>query len=290
VTRFGEPILQRYLRKIFFEESRDIDAYALLGRGWREDAICLANASKKWERKVEVPIGTLAKSKAYLDLLQVPSSKIHNPLETHSFAAAFGCLINIRRNKFKRKLLRDYADWGIENLPDVPAVSAFAKVDSNQWRFYQWITVIEQIHGISTNPCQQNRTPEGNSIASDVLLLPQPYSYDLHTTRGRRIIAANWTRIAPGIMLPAGLDLRWSGSILGVAYRERAFEMHGDGYRDAQWQSVPFTEEEWKLLKTYDSYFYRELYEKLEPEILDLRMVGNVSIPPSEVDGLGREV
>ena len=102
----------------------------------------------------------------------------------------------------------------------------------------------------------------------DYFLMPAPYTYDHHTRHGARLIRKFWHEIRPGSPNPAGLDLRWSGGILSTAWREHAVRQFGvEDYRVQPWEAVQISDDDWRLAKHFDSYFYADLYDSLEPEV-----------------------
>lgn len=77
------------------------------------------------------------------------------------------------------------------------------------------------------------------------------YVYDAHV-RSRGADARRW-RIAlqPNEPSPGRLDLRWSGEMIGVAWRYAAYSQLGRQYVDAPWEAVNFQRASWKLAVEY---------------------------------------
>ena len=72
------------------------------------------------------------------------------------------------------------------------------------------------------------------------------YAYDMHTRRGKQLIE-KWERsIGPGIAMPPGLDLRWTGMMYGVGWRYFAFDQFGK--TDVPWEDVKIAKRTWKML------------------------------------------
>jgi hypothetical protein len=72
------------------------------------------------------------------------------------------------------------------------------------------------------------------------------YVYDPHTMEGRKRIKAAFSDIRPGVPLPVGIDLRWSGASVGFAWRSLAVAQLGvDRYKEARWEDVQYPESTW---------------------------------------------
>jgi hypothetical protein len=79
------------------------------------------------------------------------------------------------------------------------------------------------------------------------------YIYDIHVRR-RRARVDRWSKaLRPGRPSPGRLDLRWSGQMLGVAWRYKAFAQLGMEYLRAPWEAVRFADREWWLTRRYDA-------------------------------------
>lgn len=76
--------------------------------------------------------------------------------------------------------------------------------------------------------------------------------YDIHVRR-RRAQVQKWCRsLRPGRPSPGRLDLRWSGQMVGVAWRYKAFAQLGAAYATAPWEAVHFSTAEWRLTQRFD--------------------------------------
>jgi hypothetical protein len=78
------------------------------------------------------------------------------------------------------------------------------------------------------------------------------YAYDVHVRRHRKRRARWQSALKPGQPSPGRLDLRWSGQVLGVAWRYAAFHQHGPDYLTARWEGVHFSAGDWRLIQAYD--------------------------------------
>jgi len=77
------------------------------------------------------------------------------------------------------------------------------------------------------------------------------YAFDAHVRKGKRLLSEYAPLLGPGKVVPQ-LDLRWSGQLVGVAWRYAAYFQHGMAYRDTPWHEVRMTPEFWDLALDYD--------------------------------------
>lgn len=96
-----------------------------------------------------------------------------------------------------------------------------------------------------------------------VLAVPD-YAFDCHTSLGRRRMVAGWSQIAPGRPQPSGVDLRWSGMLLGVAWREFASRQFPSDYQNRKWEEVEIPKDVWENSLACDRFFYTKFYEQLD--------------------------
>jgi hypothetical protein len=107
------------------------------------------------------------------------------------------------------------------------------------------------------------------SEKQDTVDYPADYSHDIHTSLGLSTLRRAWKLIRPCHKLPAGLDLRWTGSVLGCLWREQAVDQFGvENYRQVAWEKVKISEEDWDLAKAFDCMFYKKFYAEVDPGYL----------------------
>lgn len=96
----------------------------------------------------------------------------------------------------------------------------------------------------------------------------EDYVYDCHNYQGIQRLLKHWGSIKPGLPTPelARLDLRWSGQLLGIAWRFLCYQQYGSmqaGGVDIPWESVKFPDGLWPKLLLLDGTYYRSFYQKL---------------------------
>lgn len=95
------------------------------------------------------------------------------------------------------------------------------------------------------------------------------YVFDLHTFIGKKRLLSHWHLVAPKKdHTKVGLDLRWSGSLLGCLYRSEAFNkfgtMRSSESSDIPWIAVDMGDDLWKPTINLDKFFYAELFEAID--------------------------
>lgn len=263
---FSDEVVDRYIRSICLEEARSLNLFKFVSREpWRRSLQALVTSEKKWARLG--PSQILRKAKAYFESNASPLKKYISPLDSTSFEVGLRMLLFIRTLKDKKKILRDLAH-NTHTIQPSPASNAFKETNEYNWRFYQWIFLLEEKFGVPETVWVPDVLDYPSDTSIDTLLLPESYVYDLHTGHGKRLLHKHWQSIRPGEMLPGGLDIRFSGCTLSAAWREAAFAVAGDQYTQLPWEAVTFSAEEWVLLKFFDSYFYPDFYSRVEPDVL----------------------
>lgn len=269
----GPKFVSNYVRKIIFEETRHVGLLGKLGSNWKTDTALITTAVKKWELP-DRPNHLIKKAEC------IAWSKKNLPLpEDYSTIWKKGSYYEALREYLKVRL---YPEKGkrerfhiFEELlkidPQNPVAADFIrrkktdKKTKNEISFYEVMAALEHHYGFTQEKNSQYHSWEGTDLAGIDISLPEAYSYDLHTRPGKAAMYKHWAAIRPGEPLPGGLDLRWTGSVLGVLWREKAYTQFGDGYRDVKWEDVAITAEEWRLAKGFDSVFYKDMYNELEP-------------------------
>lgn len=266
---FSDAVVERYIRSICLEETRSLGLFKFVSQApWRRSLPALVASQKKWARIG--PSQILRKAKAYFASNACDLGGVLNPLDSECFEAGIQRLLFIRKLKDKKKILRDMARYNHCIRPS-PASKTFKETNEYNWRFYQWIFLLEEKFGVPETSFQTCVTDTLPNNSDDTLFFPEPYVFDLHTREGKRILHKHWRSIEPGKKLPAGLDHRFGGCILSAAWRELAFERAGDEFRHLPWEAVTFSAEDWALLKFFDAYFYPDFYSRVEPDVLAVR-------------------
>jgi hypothetical protein len=258
----GEPAVRQYARRLLFEETRDV-ALALSWRGMRgvsgERMIrALAAAPKKWRLPVlqAAECGTL-RLLSYPDALRAPPltpGEIDRLIDSDdlSLSAAYRLQWRVMLSAepsvaaHLRESLRRRAAGGADA---VLAAGNEAYLDE---------VLLERLCGV-IDPTAGEPGPDRDAPLDDrVLTLPprRAYIYDAHTRPGRRRLATHLPELAPGVPMPPGLDLRWSGMARGAAWRACATDL------TAPWEDVPIPAPLWSAAEQADAFYYEKLYRE----------------------------
>lgn len=272
----GPKFVSNYVRKIIFEETRNVWLLPKLGESWQSDTALITTAVKKWELP-QRPNHLIEKAKC------IAWSKKNLPLpedystiwKKGSYYEALREYLKVRLYPEKGKRERFHIFQELLTIdPNNPVAADFLKrkktdkKTKNEISFYEVMAALEYHYDFTREKNALFHDSEGTDLAGIDISLPEAYSYDLHTRPGKAAMYKHWNAIRPGEPLPGGLDLRWTGSVLGVLWREKAHEQFGEGYRNVAWEEVKIDAEEWRLAKGFDSVFYKDMYGELEPSAL----------------------
>ncbi|MCB9639711.1 MAG: hypothetical protein H6727_12530 [Myxococcales bacterium] len=102
----------------------------------------------------------------------------------------------------------------------------------------------------------------------DLLVIPAApaYLYDCHEISGQRRLIKHWQELQPQTPMPKGIDLRWSGMLAGVCWREYAARQFPNSLQRCTWESVEIPDEVWKNAMICDRFFYPRFYEQLSQQ------------------------
>ncbi|MCK6513028.1 hypothetical protein L6R29_24120 [Myxococcota bacterium] len=89
------------------------------------------------------------------------------------------------------------------------------------------------------------------------------YLYDCHEISGQRRLLKHWDAILPHQPMPKGVDLRWSGMLAGVCWREYAARQSPHRLRQCPWEAVDIPREVWQHATICDRFFYPRFYQQL---------------------------
>jgi hypothetical protein len=269
VRNFSARHVLNYVRRIFLEEARDLSTFLALDRkDWRNCVVQICQVRKKYEREFSYS-QVVKKAKAYLSAFRNPAPPKHGEelLKHKDFYTALADLFRLRMN-IKKPHRRKFAKQLCDNLSERALSARLITGENYNLSFYQWIVVLEDfysLHSLSTS----NSSVQSISLPdSERVLFPQNYVFDIHTTQGKGLIIKHWQNILPGKPLPGGLDLRFSGATSSYLWREHAFHQLGEAYRTARWEDITISSHDFKLARKFDSFFYRTLYQQVEPALL----------------------
>ena len=261
VALIGETKVKGYLRGILFEETRNL---ALAGR-WRslrglsaeQMAIALATSPKKWELSCRRGL-----FEQYLAACESAHSSTRSLDEVLKRLGRSHDLNELYHDVWSARLLRKEKE-AYEQIR--------ARSQSGQWlltlaalplyihRHYAPVVLAEVL--------TENWKPEANTLAQtsvavdEVLIVPaiQEWAYDNHTREGYRRLVDTLHLVFPGKPLPEGLDLRWSGMVRGVLWREQAYAQFSENYREARWEAVEIPVSSWRQACLADHFYYPRL-------------------------------
>jgi hypothetical protein len=280
-TRYGPQVVQKYLIKIFFEESREIGQFLRLGKSWWEDVAILCQARKKFERTDLFP-QVPQKALAYIEALKRPEppESMDQLLNHQTYYSALSDIWRIRMAKLTKSKKRRLAKEFHQLLPSNSAsAQAFMKVDFYA-PGYMWLAALEEFYRPRAPVPLPAESTAIEPAVGDVFLQPGDFVFDQHTFRGLALIKRHWRHLGPGIPMANGLDLRFSGSVMGCFWRECAFRQYGPGFVDARWEDVVMEPRHWHLSIKLDSHFYTDFHAKYSQHIFASHLV-----PDEEVDG-----
>lgn len=267
-SKYNPAIIQRYVLKIFFEESRQTNLFLNLGSSWWEDVTILSAAKKKWTRTQLFP-QIVKKAESYINALNDPNppASAERFLSHDNFYGALADVFRMRIARYTKAQKRRLAKQLFPYLSGLPSQKAFLKMDFNL-PSYLWFTALEEYYALS--PLEEGTTTIESEIPTDdgYYLIPPLATYDNHTYSGLRVMKNNWHSIAPQMPMPKGLDLRFSGCVIAVGWREFSFQQYGEGFVHVPWEAVDIDAYHWKLTKKLDSMYYGSFYERVEPSIL----------------------
>ena len=145
---------------------------------------------------------------------------------------------------------------------------------------YLWFAALEEFYRLQQPVPMPVESTVVEPTLGEIFLQPADFVFDQHTFRGLALLKRHWKDIGPGKPMPPGLDLRFSGSVLGCFWRECAFQQYGAGFVDARWEDVMIQPRHWQLSIKLDSHFYTDFHAKYSPHIFSSHLVSD-----EEVDG-----
>lgn len=112
---------------------------------------------------------------------------------------------------------------------------------------YAILMLGEAISGSWTSECDEiKKRCIGPNKSREFIPCFRDYVYDIHTRVGKARWMKAFNQILPNVKLPEKVDPRWSGMIIGLAWRHKAFEQFGDSYVNVPWENVRIENSFWE--------------------------------------------
>lgn len=149
------------------------------------------------------------------------------------------------------------------------AAAAWTKSMDTHQPFYSVKMLLEMVAGSfdaeEANLLRDNWTERPHP--EDVPFVPvlQDYVFDCHYWEGKQRLWKHWKAVAPGRPMPPGVDLRWSGMLLGVCWREFAAKQFPNDYANRAWEEVDIDPQVWKDALACDRFWYPKFYNRIKP-------------------------
>ena len=254
----GTSAVRQYARRILFEESRAVSLLSVWKpRDSAERRIRqLSAAAKAWslpERKRQrCGRRRLLAYSAALSAPPLTPSQIDRALADPSLDTLYR-LMGRTRLAAEPAVKTALYEGLLRVLPADSPLRAVSGAASDSWLIEVMIETLVGVLGEGTH------APESKPIDDRVLTVPvlRPYVYDSHTRPGRVRLQRCLSSIAPGVPMPSGVDLRWSGMARGVLWRELAEEQGGT---EQAWEAIEIPDELWQAAHRLDGFYYERLY------------------------------
>ena len=255
--RNSEKSVRKYMRKILFEECRNVSLFHLLQTNAPLDDLVTAFTltKKKWQLSYmdhhfdDWCIGyenycTKTQTGTQFDyrwseiwaLIQDPTFNIY---ELNYFLQ--------NRKDLDSELFRNLL---MQTIPQ-EARSLIEGRNTDFGSGYYRMTILEIIRGYWHPEANQWENPTGH--VPFYTPKKQPLYFDIHSRETAKIIRLNYQKLRPGPSYSIqGLDLRLSGMILGIAFR---FKAKNPLSRD--WGEVVLSDNDWRLIQLHERRYYK---------------------------------
>ncbi len=268
---------KNYVRRLLLEEGRSVELckawLSLAGIAWYEVVAKAAAMKKKWEMvRREGVFAEYVEAFAATEGMSVLQSarEVQQAMDrSGERRALFRVFWQAQRSRNA-----EGSRWLIDALKQRALEQggvAREWVTQALWQttpFYGPKVLMEMLTGAwgtEANAIEQHKLSLRPALEDGLPVVPAPpdYVYDCHDPEGRRRLLANWSQIGPGRTLPSGIDLRWSGMLAGVCWREYAARQYGERYCQARWEEVEIEPEVWDHAMACDRFFYVGFYKRL---------------------------
>lgn len=274
----GQSWPKSYVKRLLLEEGRNVELcknwQSLTHLSWVDMVAQAAAMRKKWELPDRVGVFSeyVAAFEASRD--EGVLTGIQEVREASEHCSSRFELFRL----FWRAQRSGYihaSSWLIDALrPRAKALGGVAQewVEQELWRttpFYGPKVLIEMVTGAwsaKANSIDDRKILLRPAMNQGIPLLPAVpiYAYDCHDSEGRKRLIRAWTHIAQNEPLPAELDLRWSGMLAGVCWREFAARQFPYDAIQRKWEEAGIDQSTWQAAMACDRFFYHAFYEKLD--------------------------
>lgn len=251
-------VVLKYLRKILWEETRNLDLFFRLSKGdlgYEESIILFCASRKKWEllyyndhfnnwNKGYLRFITRKKNNESFDYSDLSSvlDQVKDKVEIYElndFLQERKDLDGLFYETLKQKFPENLLLHNVINLRNSDFGSRYYRMVVLEIAFGVWKEEGNEYHQIP------DKTP---------FYIParRLWYFDYHTKSAKKLIVENYNQLRPGkgYNFPA-LDLRLSGMLLGIGYRFRVKKP-----LEHQWFEVELSDTEWLELKAHEQSFY----------------------------------
>lgn len=271
ISKGGTKVVTDYCATIIFEETRNIallKAYRLGTLDEKDRVRHMLRSRKKWDleyMKGHFEHWLAGFQNYYKNRSEWDQSRMIEKIKTfQTLDEAYEILFFTRAHK-------EWDQWVFSTL----AERADREKNERLKDYLQYIPPTERLHYhkmVGLELAINHFSEEANELLPDMDVrsnyIPNfpNYTFDVHGYRGKKLIYDHWKSIEK--CHPASsLDLRWSGQLMGILWRFKAYEqlgtMKSDEGGDWPWEAVKIEPEMWKQTIELDSYFYEPLYKEL---------------------------
>lgn len=267
----SDKSLLGYLERICFEETRNIPLYIKLRKkelSLYEALTTLITSRKKWEIDYLVKPSHFDRwvegfRKSFSRPPPLPIELGQKMKSLKDVEEAYCLFFDLRRDK----TLQSYFWESLEELANQrrhDRLKAYLKHASNT--SYSRMVGAELLLDLYDPQARERH----NVKTSSKLFIPytRPYHFDQHHVRGRSILVENFGRAWEEKCFQFGdLDLRYSGSLFGVLFRERCYSQRGSMRRldgcDWDWAQIEIDDRSYEDALSMENYYYRPTLQKV---------------------------
>lgn len=262
LSRNSAASLSKYLFKIHFEETRSTSLWQDLLTN-KEDIhshLCkLTLVFKKWHLKKLKPhvINWHSGYKGFCKNSRITPIELAGRIQNlDSLVDGYELYFHLKENKNLRQLAQDIIanEFLNRNLAS-PEISKYLKYS------YEFMNAFEIL---ALGYSDQSEKHLVSSQCTE-LFIPQVqnYCHDVHTWAGVHALNRNWSACLKAKAFQSEVvDLRFSGMIVGLLFREKATEL-SDDIRHINWKDVEISNVELAAALELDKYFYPRFFKRI---------------------------